>query len=74
MSARNPPLERFKILSQVLSSILMTSDAVAIYQGSQSLLIPRKHYLSHVEELKEGGIPLELCLNLRFERFSEIRN
>jgi hypothetical protein len=62
MTSENSVENRFSILSKVLSSILMTTDAVGVYQGSQSLLIPRKQYLSHIEELKDDGFPLMLWI------------
>ncbi len=60
MSGQKSPLERFKILSKVLSSILITSDSIGIYNGVQSLLIPRDQYLNDVEELKKNGTPVTL--------------
>ncbi|HVW97547.1 MAG TPA: DUF4261 domain-containing protein [Mucilaginibacter sp.] len=62
MAGTKSSLERFKILSQVLSAVLMTSEAVAVYQGSQSLLIPRIQYLTYIESLKENEIPLALWI------------
>lgn len=49
----------------------MTSSAVAVYQGSQSLLIPRKQYLSHIEEIKENGIPVMLCIYIGLRNTTE---
>jgi hypothetical protein len=71
MAGQKSPLERFKILSQLLSSILMTSNAVAIYQGSQSLLIPREQYLSHIDEIKENGIPVMLWIYIGLRKTSK---
>lgn len=56
MGGTGSPLQRFNILSKVLCSILMTSKAIAVYQGSQSLLIPRQQYINHCEELKESDV------------------
>jgi len=64
MASQNNPVERFKILSKVLGSILMTSEAVGVYQGSQSLLIPRSQYLGHLKSLEEGEIPVMLWIYL----------
>jgi len=55
-------LERFKILSKVLCAILSTSNALGIYQGNQSLLIPRAQYLAHVDELKEHKTPVTIWI------------
>jgi hypothetical protein len=62
MTSTKSPLDRFRILSKVLASILMTSKAIGIYQGSQSLLIPRGQYLSYVEELQENQSPIMLWI------------
>lgn len=57
-------LEQAILLSKTLASILRTSEAVGIYQGSQSLLISKDQYLSGAEELKEGGLPIQLWVYL----------
>lgn len=53
-------LDQAVLLSKTLASILSTSDAVGIYQGSQSLLIPKDQYLTAAQDLKEGGLPIQL--------------
>jgi Domain of unknown function (DUF4261) len=53
-------VERFGILTKVLSSIVATTKCIGIYQGSQSLLIPREQYLDSAEALKLNQIPLNL--------------
>lgn len=53
-------LDQAVLFSKTLASVLRTSDAVGIYQGSQSLLIPKDQYLSYAETLKEEGMPLQL--------------
>lgn len=55
-------LERYKLLSKLLGSILATSNAVGIYKGNQTLLIPRQQYLDQVEELKENMLPVLLWI------------
>ncbi|HEY4323240.1 MAG TPA: DUF4261 domain-containing protein [Mucilaginibacter sp.] len=69
MAGQKSPLERFKILSKVLCSILITSGSVGIYDGTQSLLIPRKQYLGYIEELKEGGNPILLWVYIGLREF-----
>lgn len=64
MAGSANPLERSILLSKTLSSILRTTEAVGIYQGSQSLLIPKDQYLSGVEQLKEDGLPIHLWVYL----------
>ncbi|MES2454169.1 MAG: DUF4261 domain-containing protein [Bacteroidota bacterium] len=53
-------LERYQLLTMVLTAILDTSNAVGVYQGSQSLLISRKQYLKSAEALKQNEIPVDL--------------
>lgn len=60
MSSKNNEMERFKILTKVLSSIVATTNCLGVYQGSQSLLIPRQQYLDSSEALKTNQIPLDL--------------
>jgi hypothetical protein len=58
MSGKKSIVERFQIFSKLLCSILMTTTSVGIYQGNQSLLIPKKQYLENIEDLKEGNLPI----------------
>jgi hypothetical protein len=60
MSSKNSEVERFKILTKVLSSIVATTNCIGVYQGSQSLLIPKQQYLDSAEALKTNQIPLDL--------------
>ncbi|WP_153393863.1 DUF4261 domain-containing protein [Chryseobacterium vaccae] len=52
--------ERFGILTKVLTAILATSNCIGVYQGSQSLLIPKEQYLDSAEALKSDLVPLDL--------------
>lgn len=67
-SSNKSALEKFRILSKVVCSILRTSNAIGVYQGSQSLLIPRLHYLLNVDELKSDEIPLMLWVYIGFRK------
>ena len=60
MAGIRTPLERFRILSKLLCSVLATSNAVGILQGGESLLIPRDQYLDLAEELKNDRVPVLL--------------
>lgn len=44
-------IKRFKIFSQVLCSLLRTTNAVGVYKGTQSLLIPKYDYLNEAEAM-----------------------
>ena len=53
------PVERFTILSKLLCSILITSEnCIAIYQGNETLLLHKDHYLAAVDDLKANRIPV----------------
>lgn len=62
ISSQKNQKERFTILSKLLCSILSTSNAIGIYQGSQSLLISKSQYLENIDEIKQQGIPLALWI------------
>lgn len=61
MSSQKSPKERFAILSKLLCSILSTSNAIGVYQGSQTLLISKSEYLDNIEEIQQGT-PLALWI------------
>lgn len=60
MSGTKSALERFSLLSKVLHAILATSNAVGVYQGSQSLLISKAQYIDSAEDLKTNKTPIHL--------------
>jgi hypothetical protein len=73
MAGSKPVLERFRILSKLLCSILMTSNSVGILQGGESLLLPRDQYLDFADDLKEGKVPVLLWVYIGLRK-SEIGN
>ncbi|MGG5578512.1 DUF4261 domain-containing protein [Myroides sp. C15-4] len=61
-------VERHLLLSRILFAIMATTPAcVGVYQGSQTLLIPREQYLEYEQELQEGKVvvPLWIYIGLR---------
>jgi hypothetical protein len=60
--------ERFGILTKVLTAILATSNCIGVYQGTQSLLIPKAQYLDSAEALKSNQIPLDLWIYIGIRR------
>ncbi len=60
ISENEPAIDRFKLLSKILHSILTTSNSVGIYQGNQSLLIPKQQYVDSAETLKNDNTPIHL--------------
>lgn len=62
ISSYNSDIERFKIFTKVLSSILATTNCIGVYQGTQSLLIPKEQYLDSADALKQNKIPFDLWI------------
>jgi hypothetical protein len=62
LQSEQDSIKRFKIFTQVLSSLLRITDAIGVYKGSQSLLIPAEDYLSEAEMMGEEYLPLNLWI------------
>lgn len=62
ISRANKEIERFRIMTKVLSSIVATTNCIGVYQGEQSLLISRQQYLDSAEVLKSDKIPIDLWI------------
>lgn len=62
MSAQGSQVERHTLLSKLLCSILSTSNSIGIYQGKQTLLIPRNQYLENINDLQHGKSPVHLWI------------
>lgn len=71
MSGKKNRKERLTILSKVLCSIFMISNAVGVYKGSQSLLISKKEYLSNIDKIKNGKIPVSLWIYIGLKKADE---
>jgi hypothetical protein len=69
MAGDGNPVERFMLLSKVLYSVLATSSAIGVYQGGQSLLIPRRQYLGVMDNLDPGDIPLSLWIYIGLREY-----
>lgn len=68
MSGSMSIVERYLLLSRILYAIMETTPScVGVYQGSQTLLIPREQYLDYKEELNEEKVlvPLWIYIGLR---------
>lgn len=57
-----PILERYKILTQLNASVLRTSKAIGIYQGTQTLLLSKEIYLDFANFLLEDQLPIQLWI------------
>ena len=57
------PVEQYSLLTKVNASILRTCEnAIGIYQGSATLLLPKNLYFDFSDFLKEDNLPLQLWL------------
>jgi len=56
------PLKHYVILTEVMCSLLRTTEAIGVYMGGQQLLISRKDYLDEAEDMDEDYFPLNLWL------------
>lgn len=68
MSATKSAMERFAILTKILSSILATTDCIGVYNGSPSVLIPKNQYLDSADVLKQNDIPVDLWIYIGFAK------
>ncbi|UQB69976.1 DUF4261 domain-containing protein [Epilithonimonas zeae] len=71
LSGTKTDAERFKLLSKILHSILTTSNSIGIYQGSQTLLIPKEQYLESAENLKNDATPVNLWVYIGLRESEE---
>lgn len=56
-------VERFKILTMINASVLRTSaNSIGIYQGTQTLLLPKALYLGMADSMLEDILPIPLWI------------
>lgn len=55
-------IKRFTIFTQVLCSLLRTTNAIGVYKGNQSLLTPKEDYLNEAAAMSEEYLPLNLWI------------
>ena len=55
-------IKRFRIFTQVLCSLLRTTNAIGVYKGNQSLLIRKDDYLNEADLMDEDYLPLNLWI------------
>jgi len=55
-------MKRFKIFTQILCSVLRTTNAIGVYKGNQSLLIPKEDYLNEADAMSDEYLPLNLWI------------
>ena len=57
------PVEKYSLLTKINSSILRTcEDAIGIYQGSATLLLPKELYVAFSELLLSDMLPIQLWI------------
>ena len=62
MQGGQDQIKRFKIFTQVLCSLLRITNSIAVFKGSQSLLIKKEDYLSQAELMSNQYLPLNLWI------------
>jgi hypothetical protein len=53
-------IDRYKLFTQVICSLLRTTSSIGVYMGNQSLLIPCEDYLNEAGLMGEEYFPLNL--------------
>jgi Domain of unknown function (DUF4261) len=61
-------IERFKIFTEVICSLLRTTNAVGVYKGNQSLLIQKESYLDIASHMDDETLPLYLWIYFGIRR------
>lgn len=62
MDGSQDVVKRFKLQTQLLCSVLRTTDAIGVYNGEQSLLIPKKQYLRDAHNMGSAVLPVNLWI------------
>ena len=60
MPKGNDTVKNYRLYTQVVCSLLRVTNAIGVYQGTQTLLIPPAQYFAEAEKLKEDDLPLNL--------------
>lgn len=60
MSGEQSVLDRFRLFTMLNDAVVATSNAIGIYMGSQSLLIPKEQYQEGANGLKQNLLPVDL--------------
>jgi len=68
MNGGQDQVKRFKIFTKVICSLLRTTNSIGVYEGSQSLLIPKQDYLDISEEMTDDYFPLNLWIYFGYRK------
>jgi hypothetical protein len=55
-------VSRFMLLSNLVSALFQTTEAIAVYKGAQCLLLERSVYVDNVSLMDEENLPLNLWI------------
>lgn len=62
MHGTDDQVKRYRIFTSVICSLLRTNNAIGVYKGAQSLLIPKEDYLAEAEGMNDDWFPLNLWI------------
>ncbi len=62
ISSGQDKIRRFKIFTQVICSLLRTTNSLGVYEGTQSLLIPKSDYIDEASLMTDDYLPLNLWI------------
>lgn len=61
LSSESSIVERYKILTKLNASILRTTgNSIGVYQGNQTLLLPKELYMDYADALLDNMLPVPL--------------
>jgi hypothetical protein len=62
INGNHNPIKRFRLHTQLICSVLMTSQAIGVYIGEQSLLIAKDDYLFEAQKMSDSYLPVNLWI------------
>jgi len=68
MHGTQDQVKRFKMFTKVVCSLLRVTDSIGVYEGSQSLLIPKQDYLDIAEGMTDDYFPLNLWIYFGYRK------
>jgi hypothetical protein len=66
-SGGHDQIKRYKIFTQVICSLLRTTNSLGVYKGNQSLLIPKDDYLNEASSMSDDYLPLNLWIYFGYQ-------
>ena len=62
------PVEGFKLFTKAAACWLATDDAIAIYLGNQTLVLPPQFYIDSAQQMEDGDLPVQLWVYFGLHR------